>query len=98
MKNKLKCFYRNWKVNEKSPKFQYFLDFVITVSNLNFRNMNKLKSFADDSELNSADFLDIALKMKGDIPLPDKKIFAHVITEASSTILTPQDSIIIELF
>lgn len=73
----------NWKVTEKSPKYQNYLDFVTNISSLNYKNMERLEAFMDDEDLNSADFLDIALQMKIDIPLTDRNIFTNVITEAS---------------
>lgn len=75
------------------------MDFVVTVSKMNYLNLNKLQPFADNPNFNGTgiDFLQIALEMKKTLALATNQ-FTRVITEVYDLIKIFNDEIINSLF
>lgn len=73
---------RLWNIKSSAPHYQLYLDFIITVSNTNYKNMNEFHRFANMSDFNKIDYLMIAREMKINVPLASN-YFTRVITEVS---------------
>lgn len=72
--------YSLWDITANDTKYQYYLDFVYTVSTTRYNNLNKYERFTNDSSLQSVDLLAIMRRMKIHLkpPLPH---YSQVITE-----------------
>lgn len=57
-------FYRTWGTKEESEKFNYYMAFINSVSNLTYDNLEDFKEFANDPTLTSVDLVELSLKVK----------------------------------
>lgn len=75
--------FRYWNIGKNDTKFNYYLQYVLTVATAKYNNLEKFYPFKVDSTLNHISMLDIATAMKAPSePTPiGKYVYNPVITE-----------------
>ena len=71
---------RLWSKSNDSENYSEYLDFVMFLSNANYRNLNEFKKYQNNLDFQNVDLLQIALEIKSTMAL-SLPIFTNVITE-----------------
>ncbi|KAJ3627952.1 hypothetical protein MTP99_015287 [Tenebrio molitor] len=62
-----KYIMEKWGVNSSDTKYEYYVDFIRTVSNVSYGNLKEFERFGSDLDLQHIDMLDLTVKVHPDL-------------------------------
>ncbi|EAT34077.1 AAEL013647-PA [Aedes aegypti] len=68
-----------WNIDEKDDKYQYYSQYLETITNATYQNLNTFEPFKDDRSLANIDMLEVARNVKYEF-IPSSE-FSPVVTE-----------------